>query len=105
MPSGPAPGALLELHPLRAADALHLAAALLAVRRVRATDASGALVLETPFVERAELTTDNFASFEENLPAGTLTVTVETDTEVGLVESVVVPPFPTPFRKVELRVP
>lgn len=31
MPSGPAPGALLELHPLRAADALHLAAALLAV--------------------------------------------------------------------------
>jgi RNA polymerase sigma-70 factor (ECF subfamily) len=73
--------------------------------RVRATDASGALVLETPFVERAELTPDAFESFEVNLPAGTLQVVVETDTDVGLTESVVVPQFPTPFRKVELRVP
>lgn len=73
--------------------------------RVRATDASGALVLETPFFERKDLTPDDFASFEENLPAGTLTLTVETDTAVGHSEAVTVPPFPTPFRKVELRVP
>jgi hypothetical protein len=73
--------------------------------RARATDASGALWLETPFLERAALSPETFASFKASLPAGTLTVTVETDTEVGLTENVVVPQFPTPLRRLDLRIP
>ena len=65
--------------------------------RVTATDSAGTLVAETEWQERSGLEDPTTATFRPTIPFGEVTLTVETDTDVGATKSLTVPDLRTEF--------
>ncbi|MEM6568956.1 MAG: sigma-70 family RNA polymerase sigma factor [Planctomycetota bacterium] len=65
--------------------------------RVTATDSAGTLVAETEWQEQSGLEDPTTATFRPTIPFGEVTLTVETDTDVGATKSLTVPDLRTEF--------